>query len=88
MKSEAPPPPPDIMDSLNFPHDPRVNVALVARRMLSPLAQKLYMRERGVFSPEDWFTSKLFAAVQEAFSNAYPHKDVQNKTTVLKSPVS
>jgi hypothetical protein len=35
-----------------------------------------------VFILEHYFTSKSFAAVHEAFSNAYPDKGVPNKTTV------
>jgi hypothetical protein len=31
---------------------------------------------------EHYFASKSFAAVLEAFSNAYPDKEVPNKTTV------
>jgi hypothetical protein len=32
---------------------------------------------------EEYFTSKSFAAVREAFSNAYPFKEVPDKTTIL-----
>jgi hypothetical protein len=35
-----------------------------------------------VFIFEYYFTSKSFDAVREAFSNAYPDKDVPNKTTI------
>jgi hypothetical protein len=31
---------------------------------------------------EHYFALKSFAAVREAFSNAYPDKEVPNKTTV------
>jgi hypothetical protein len=34
-----------------------------------------------VFILEHYFASKQFAAVDEAFSNAYPDKEVPNKTT-------
>jgi hypothetical protein len=34
-----------------------------------------------VFILAYYFVSKSFTAVHEAFSNAYPHKDVSNKTT-------
>jgi hypothetical protein len=35
-----------------------------------------------VFILEHYFASKSFAAVREAFSNAYPDKEVPNKTTI------
>jgi hypothetical protein len=35
-----------------------------------------------VFVLEHYFASKSFAAVREAFSNAYPDKEVPNKTTL------
>jgi hypothetical protein len=35
-----------------------------------------------VFILENYFASKSFAAVREAFSNAYPDKEVPNKTTI------
>jgi hypothetical protein len=35
-----------------------------------------------VFVLEHYFTSKAFAAVREAFSNASPDKEVPNKTTI------
>jgi hypothetical protein len=35
-----------------------------------------------VFILEHYFVSKAFAAVREAFSNAYPEKEVPNKTTI------
>jgi hypothetical protein len=41
-----------------------------------------YSRAERVFILEHYFASKSFAAVREAFSNAYPDKEVQNKTTV------
>jgi hypothetical protein len=34
---------------------------------------------------EHYFASKSFAAVAETFRNAYPHKKVQNKTTIYRS---
>jgi hypothetical protein len=39
----------------------------------------LYLRAERVFILEHYFASKSFAAVREAFSNAYPDKDVPNK---------
>jgi hypothetical protein len=35
-----------------------------------------------VFILEHYITSKSFAAVREAFSNAYPDKEVPNKTKI------
>jgi hypothetical protein len=69
------------------PRDPRVNVTLVARPLLTPVAQKLcganmvYLRVEHVFILEYYFASKSFAAVRKAFSNAYPVKQGPNKAT-------
>jgi hypothetical protein len=35
-----------------------------------------------VFILEHYFASKSFAAVREAFNNAYPDKEIQNKITI------
>jgi hypothetical protein len=40
----------------------------------------VYSRAEHVFILEHYFASKSFAAVREAFSNAYPDKEVPNKT--------
>jgi hypothetical protein len=45
-------------------------------------AKMVYLRAERVFIIEHYFASKSFAAVREAFSNAYPDKEVPNKTTV------
>jgi hypothetical protein len=37
-------------------------------------------RAERMFILEHYFESKSFAAVREAFSNAYPDKEVPNKT--------
>jgi hypothetical protein len=42
----------------------------------------VYSRAERVFIHEYYFASKSFAAVREAFNNAYPDKEVPNKTTV------
>jgi hypothetical protein len=42
----------------------------------------VYPQEERVFIPEHYFASKSFAAVREAFINAYPDKEVPNKTTI------
>jgi hypothetical protein len=66
----------------------RVKVTLVARPLLTPVAKNcagaymMHSREERVFILEHYDASKSFAAVQEAFSNVYPNKEVPNKTTV------
>jgi hypothetical protein len=35
-----------------------------------------------VFALEHYFASKSFAAIREAFNNAYPDKEVPSKTTI------
>jgi hypothetical protein len=42
----------------------------------------VYSLAERVFILEYYFTSKSFAAVREAFSNAYPDKELPNKTTI------
>jgi hypothetical protein len=42
----------------------------------------VYSRAERVFIIEHYFESKSFAAVRETFSNAYPDKEVPNKTTI------
>jgi hypothetical protein len=76
MKSEAGPS--HVTDSSNHPHDTRVKVTLVARPLLTPVAQ--YSRAERVFILEHHFAFKSFAVVREAFSSAYPDKVVPTKT--------
>jgi hypothetical protein len=40
----------------------------------------VYSRAEHVFILENYFASKSFAAVREAFINAYPDKEVPNRT--------
>jgi hypothetical protein len=40
----------------------------------------LYSRAERVFILEHYFTFKSFVAVRQVFSNAYPDKEVPNKT--------
>jgi hypothetical protein len=49
-------------------------------------ANMVYSRAESVFVLEHYFSSKSFAIVRETFvvSNAYPYKEVPNKTTVHK----
>jgi hypothetical protein len=42
----------------------------------------VYSLAERVFILKQYFASKSFAAVGEAFSNAYPDKEVPNKTTI------
>jgi hypothetical protein len=42
----------------------------------------MYSRAERVFILEHDFAAKSFAAVREAFSNAYPDKEVPNKITI------
>jgi hypothetical protein len=42
----------------------------------------VYSRAERVFILEHYFASKSFAAIRKAFSNAYPDKEVPNKTTI------
>jgi hypothetical protein len=41
-----------------------------------------YSKSERVFILERYFASKPFAVVRETFSNAYPDKEVPNKTTI------
>jgi hypothetical protein len=45
-------------------------------------ANMVYSRAERVFILEHYFASKSFAAVREAFRNAYPDKEVPNKATI------
>jgi hypothetical protein len=42
----------------------------------------VYSRAECVFILKNYFASKSFLAVREAFSNAHPDNEVPNKTTV------
>jgi murein L,D-transpeptidase YafK len=41
----------------------------------------VYSQAKRVFILEHYFALKMYAAVHDAFSNAYPYKKVLNKTT-------
>jgi hypothetical protein len=45
-------------------------------------ANMVYSRAERVYILKHYFVSKSFIAVREAFSNAYPDKEVPNKTTI------
>jgi hypothetical protein len=62
------------MDSPNFPNDTRIK-SYAGSKMV-------YSRAERVFILGHYFASKSFVAVREAFSNAYPGKEVPNKTTI------
>jgi hypothetical protein len=69
MESEAAPP---LMNSFNLCHATPVNVTLVARLLLSPVAQAVCRCEHGVFILEHCFALKPSVTVHEAFSNECP----------------
>jgi hypothetical protein len=79
---------PRVTDSPNLPHGTLVKVTLVARPLLTPVAQScagvnmVYSRAEHVLIPEHYFASKSFAAVREAHNNAYRDKEVPNKTII------
>jgi hypothetical protein len=86
MKPEAGPP--RVIDSPILPRDTRVKVTRLLGRCSRQLrkscarASVMYSWAERVFILEHYFASKSFAAVREAFSNAYPDKEVPNKTIV------
>jgi hypothetical protein len=85
MKSEAGPP--RVIDSARLSRDTRIKVTLVARPLLLPFAQKLCRCEHDAFSSRtcvhSWTLLRIeIASVRKAFSNAYPDREVQNKTTI------
>jgi hypothetical protein len=87
IKSEAGPPPCNRLS----PRDTRVKVTLVARPLLTTAAQKLCRCEHSVFTSRTCVHSRTFpridisfAVVREAFSNAYPDKELLNKTTIQR----
>jgi hypothetical protein len=67
---------PHVIDSPKLPCDIRVKFANITRPLITPGAQKLYSasmeypRAERVFILEHYFTSKWFAAVRKAVSNA------------------
>jgi hypothetical protein len=76
---------PRVILSPNLPQHSRVKVTIVARPLLTPIAQKSCRCEHGVSRAErvvleHYFASKSFASVREAFSDAYPDKEVPNNT--------
>jgi hypothetical protein len=81
---------PRVIHSPKLPRGARIKIILAARPLLTPVAQKLCKSEQDVFTTEHgfilehYFASKSFAAVREAFSNAYPDKEVPNKTTIQR----
>jgi hypothetical protein len=74
---------PSVIYSHNLSRDSRIKVILVARPLLTLVAQKLCWCEHDVFLTimrVHYFVSKLFAAVREVFSNTYADSEVPNKT--------
>jgi hypothetical protein len=77
-------------DALNFHRDTRVNATLVARLLLSQIAQKLSRWKKGVCTSRICshsrilLASKMFVTVREALSNAQPEYD--NRLIVNETP--
>jgi hypothetical protein len=77
-----------VQQTSQHPRDTRVKVIIVARPLLTPVAQNLYRCEHGVLRSRTYVHSrtllltKIFRAVREAFNNGYPDKEVSNKTTI------
>jgi hypothetical protein len=66
------------------PLDTRNKVTLVARPLLTPVAQKLSMCEHGLFTIRTCVHSGILLRIWivSAGRDAYPEKDVSNKTTI------
>lgn len=73
--------------SPNFPSNTGVKVTLLLGRYSWQLskscasANMVYLRAERVLILEHCFRSKFSSALSEAFDNAYPDKETQNKTT-------
>jgi hypothetical protein len=63
-----------VMDSLKLSRDTQVRLTVVARPVLTPVAQKLYWCERDVFTREHYFARKSFTVVLEEFGSACPDR--------------
>jgi hypothetical protein len=70
-----------IIEYPNLARDIRVKVTLVARLLLTPVAQELYRCEYGALMSRTCVHSAtllrilIFSAVREAFRSAYPDKE-------------
>jgi hypothetical protein len=86
MKSEVGPPPPCSRLSQPAPwHSSQGYSGCYAAAHVSCAgASIVYSRAERVFILEHYFGWKSFAAVREAFSNAYPDKEVPNKITIYQ----
>jgi hypothetical protein len=73
---------PRVIDKRSFLADSSVKVILLARPLLTSVAQRFCRCKHGVFTLEHYTATKSFAALHEAFSNAYPDTEVPNKATV------
>lgn len=75
-----------VIASHNPRRETRVKISLVARPLLTKVAQKLCRCEHWVFTSrkcvilERYFASKSFAVVREAFTNACPDNEVPTPT--------
>jgi hypothetical protein len=75
--------PPPLTHPLNLPRDTWITVTFVARtlRINRTGTVVVYSWPERVFILENYFASKSSAAISKTFSNAYPGKEVPNKTT-------
>jgi hypothetical protein len=79
---------PHVIDTPDLPRNTESRSAWLLGRCSRQLRQScaganmVYSRAERVFILEHYFSSTSFAAVREAFSNAYPDKEVPNKTTI------
>jgi hypothetical protein len=72
-----------VMDSPSFHRNTRLSVILVARLLLSLLAQKFSSFEHDCTSRMRAYAPILFVLVREAFSVSYRVGEVPNKRSVL-----
>jgi hypothetical protein len=72
------------MDSPNCPYDIRVVAILVARLLLSPVAQNFCKSEHGVFTSRTCLCSQTLhsAAARQAFNNPYANNKAHNKPKI------
>jgi hypothetical protein len=81
------------LGSLDFPRDAQVSVTLDVTVQLSTVGRgntagvgRVCLRAECVFLLEHYLVSKSFYAIPETYSNAFPDKEVHNKTTTILVP--
>jgi hypothetical protein len=73
------------IDSTNLHRETRVKVILVARPLLTPVAQSLCRGEHSrtsLYSLSNIISIEIFCCCSWSIINAYPDKEVRNKTTL------